>query len=156
MRLDEAQKKGLQILKQVSPFIARGRLGGSIRRKNPVVRDIDIVIELKPQNLDKLKDYVSKLGELKLKGDKLIRVITKDNTQVDIYIANKENYEPLLLIRTGSKEHNVKLTTRAISMNMQLTANGLIDKKTGKIIAISEKNIFKALKMNYVEPQNRN
>ena len=155
MRLDEAIKKGLQILKQISPFIERSRLAGSIRRKKSFVRDIDIVIELKPQNLDKLKDYVSKLGELKLKGDKLIRVIMKDNIQIDIYIGNKENYEPLLLIRTGSKEHNVKLTTRAISMNMKLTANGLIDTKTGKIIATSEKDVFKVLKMNYLEPEKR-
>ena len=40
-------------------------------------------------------------------------------------------------------------------MNMQLTANGLIDNK-GSIIALSEKDIFKALKMNYVEPEKRN
>lgn len=156
MQLNEAHKKGLQILKQISPFIARGHLAGSIRRKKPFVRDIDIVIELKPQNSDKLKESLSNLGELKLKGNKLIRVITKDNIQVDVYIGTKENYEPLLLIRTGSKEHNVKLTTRAQSMDMKLTANGLIDKKTEKIIAISEKDIFKMLKMNYVEPEKRN
>ena len=82
-------------------------------------------------------------------------MITQDNAQVDVYIANKENYEPLLLIRTGSKEHNVKLTTKAISLGMKLTANGLIDNKTGKIIATSEKDIFKALKMNYIEPEKR-
>ena len=155
MELNEAHKKGLQILKQISPFIARGRLAGSIRRKKPIAKDVDIVVELLPNSIEKLKDELSKLGLLKLKGDKLIRLITKDNAQVDIYIATKENYEPLLLIRTGSKEHNVKLTTRALSMNMQLTANGLIDKKIGKIIATSERDIFKALKMNYVEPQNR-
>ena len=156
MQLNEAIKKGLQILKQISPFIVRGRLVGSIRRRKPIVRDIDIIIELKPQNLDKLKDSISKLGELILKGNKLIRVITKDDVQVDIYIATKENYEPLLLIRTGSKEHNVKLTTRAHIFNYKLTANGLIDMKTGSIIATSEKDIFKALKMNYIDPEKRN
>ena len=156
MQLNEARKKGEQILKQIAPFIVRGRLAGSIRRKKPFVRDIDIVVEVQLQNLDKLKNFVSQLGELKLKGDKLVRLITNDNVQIDIYIATKENYEPLLLIRTGSKEHNIKLTIRALSMNMQLTANGLIDKKTGKIIATSERDIFKALKMIYVEPKKRN
>ena len=156
MQLHEACQKGLQILKQISPFIARGRLAGSIIRKKPIVRDIDIVVELKPNHLDKLKKCLAEIGKIKLKGDKLIRFITTDNVQVDIYIASKENYEPLLLIRTGSKEHNVKLTTRALSFNYTLTANGLIDKKTGSIIAKSEKDIFKALKMNYVEPEKRN
>ena len=155
MQLNEAKKRGMQIYKQISPYVKRGRLAGSIRRNKTFVRDIDIVIELKPNNLDQLKSSLMGLGELRLKGDKLIRFITKDNTQVDIYIATKENYEPLLLIRTGSKEHNIKLTTRALSMNLQLTANGLIDKKTGKIIATSERDIFKALKMSYIEPEKR-
>ena len=155
MELKEAEKEGYSILKNIFHIVRRGRLAGSIRRKKPIVKDVDIVVELLPNNIEKLKDELSKLGTLKLKGDKLIRLITKDNAQVDIYIATKENYEPLLLIRTGSKEHNVKLTTRALSMNMQLTANGLIDKKTGKIIATSEKDIFKALKMNYIEPEKR-
>ena len=156
MQLTEATKKGEQILKQISPFIARGRLAGSIRRKRPIVKDIDIVVELKPTHLDNIKKSLADLGELKLKGDKLIRLITKDNVQVDVYIGTKENYEPLLLIRTGSKEHNVKLTTRAHIFNYKLTANGLINTKTGYIIATSEKDIFKALKMSYVDPQNRN
>ena len=156
MKLDEAIKKGVQILRKISPFIARGQLAGSIRRKKLIVRDIDIVVELKPNHLDKLKKCLAEIGKIKLKGDKLIRFITTDNVQVDIYIASKENYEPLLLIRTGSKEHNIKLTTRAQSLSYKLTANGLIDNKTGSVIAKSEKDIFKTLKMNYVEPQNRN
>ena len=154
MQLNEAIKKGVQILKYISKSIVRGRLAGSIRRRKPIVRDIDIVVEIKPDNLDKLNKCLAEIGNIKLKGDKLIRLITNDNVQVEVYIAT-DNYEPLLLIRTGSKEHNIKLTTRALSMNMQLTANGLIDKKTGKIITTSEKDIFKALKMNYVEPEKR-
>ena len=156
MQLNEVIKKGELILRKIAPYITRGRLAGSIRRKKPIVRDIDIVIESPLINIDKLKNELSKLGTLKLKGDKLIRILTPDNAQVDIYIASKENYESLLLIRTGSKEHNIKLTTRAQSLNYKLTANGLIDNKTGSIIAKSEKDIFKALKMNYVEPEKRN
>ena len=156
MQLIEAQEKGKQILRQLEQFIVKGQLVGSIRRKKPIVRDIDIVIELKPDNLDNLKKSLSELGNLTLKGKKLIRLITSDNIQVDIYIASQENYDPLLLIRTGSKEHNVKLTTRSHIFNYKLTANGLIDMKTGSIIATSEQDIFKALKMNYVEPENRN
>ena len=48
------------------------------------------------------------------------------------------------------------MQTKAQSLNYKLTANGLIDNKTGSVIAKSEKDIFKALKMNYVEPEKRN
>ena len=156
MELNEAIKKGEQVLKHISTYIKRRRLAGSIRRNKSIVRDIDIVVEVSSENLEKIKDSLAELGQLKLKGDKLIRLITFDNVQVDIYIANKENYNSLLLIRTGSKEHNIKLTTRAHIFNYKLTANGLINMKTGSVIATSERDIFKALKMNYVEPQNRN
>ena len=155
MQLNEAKKRGEQILRHISPYIKRERLAGSIRRKKPIVRDIDIVVELKQDNLDKLKKCLEEIGTIKLKGNKLIRFITIDNMQVDVYIATKENYEPLLLIRTGSKEHNIKLTTKAQSLNYKLTANGLIDNKTCSIIAKSEKDIFKMLKMNYLEPEKR-
>jgi len=156
MQLNEAQKKGEQVLKQIAQFISRGRLAGSIRRKKPIVKDIDIVIELKPNHLEDLKESLAKLGEFKLKGDKAIRLLTSDNIQIDLYVGNKDNYESLLLIRTGSKEHNVKLTTRSHIFNYKLTANGLIDIKTDSIIATSERDIFKALKMDYVEPEKRN
>ena len=155
MQLTEAIKKGENVLKKISPFIVRGRLAGSIRRKKPIVKDIDIVVEIKLDNLEDLKNSLFELGEIKLKGEKLVRIIAEDNTQIEIYIGNKENYEPLLLIRTGSKEHNIKLTTKAISLGMKLTANGLIDIETNSIIATSEKDIFKALNLPYLEPEKR-
>jgi DNA polymerase (family 10) len=74
---------------------------------------------------------------------------------VDIYRARPETWGVLLLIRTGSIEHNIKLCSRARAMNMMLSAKkGVI--KDGKVVASrTEEEIFKALEMDFVEPEKR-
>ena len=46
-------------------------------------------------------------------------------------------------------EHNIKLSKRALSMGMNLTHSGLT--KDGKIIASTEKEVFEALGLSYIE-----
>jgi DNA polymerase (family 10) len=80
---------------------------------------------------------------------------TSEPVQVDIYRARPETWGVLLLIRTGSIEHNIKLCNRARAMNMMLSAKkGVI--KNGKVIASrTEEEIFQALEMDFVEPEKR-
>jgi DNA polymerase (family 10) len=59
------------------------------------------------------------------------------------------------LIRTGSKEHNIKLCQHAIDKGMKLSSEkGLM--KDGKVIASkTEEEIFQGLGMDYVKPEER-
>ena len=43
---------------------------------------------------------------------------------LDIYVATPETWATLLLIRTGSRAHNIKLCARARAMGMRLHADG--------------------------------
>ena len=58
-----------------------------------------------------------------------------------------------MLICTGSAEHNIKLSKRALSMGMKLSHKGLI--KDGKVVASTEEEIFTALDLPYVPPEER-
>lgn len=80
------------------------------------------------------------------------RVIYK-REQINLYVADQQTYEPLILIRTGSAEHNIKLSSIALRKGMKLTHHGLI--RDGKVIASTEKGIFEALGMDFVEPEQR-
>ena len=80
--------------------------------------------------------------------------LTIEGVNVDLYVATPETWEPLLLIRTGSAEHNIKLSMRARKLGMKLAHRGLV--KNGRIIASTEKRIFEALGMEYVPPEERN
>ena len=138
---------------------------GSIRRKRPEVHDIDIV--LVPQSwmwntiIQSLKNNME--ARVVEAGQELVRlrvpsqniVTTQPYVQVDIYRARPETWGVLLLIRTGSIQHNIMLCSRAQHIRMMLSAaKGVI--KDGKVIASrTEEEIFKALNMDFVEPEKR-
>lgn len=105
---------------------------GSIRRMKESVNDIDIVAISKPESEYgfgdiTLDDAISLLHEgttdKPLLGEKLKRFFYKGIT-IDIYLANEKTFETLTLIRTGSKEHNIRLTTLARGKGLKLYANG--------------------------------
>jgi DNA polymerase/3'-5' exonuclease PolX len=150
---------------------------GSLRRKCSQVNDIDIVVIPK---IEKTKDDTlfgepvdinildRKLAELcfdermkvDVSGSKIKRFLEFDNSEVpiDVYIADSETLPTLLLIRTGSKLHNIKLCVRARDMRLQLKANGegLIDAQLRPIKVLSEEDIFKILGFAFVPPEGRN
>ena len=76
--------------------------------------------------------------------------------QVDVYFAKEETWGILLLVRTGSKEHNIRLCKHAINTGMKLSSEkGLME--DGKVISSkTEEEIFQGLGMDYVKPEERN
>ena len=114
-----------------SHFVA-WRVCGSIRRKCKNVNDIDIVAIPKPESEygfggKTLDDAISLLHkgttDKPLLGEKLKRFFYR-GISIDIYLANEKTFETLKLIRTGSKEHNIRLTTLARGKGLKLYANG--------------------------------
>ena len=159
MKYEIAKSIGEEILNKLEPFIVKGTVAGSIRRNKLEVHDIDLVIL--PKNefmiMENIKKVLRSYGFLDKEGNQIIRVKGKNDEEIDCYIANERNYEILVLIRTGSANHNIKLAKKALSLGMKLDfSKGLVDSKTRKVIANTEKSIFEALNMVYVEPENRN
>lgn len=157
MELIKAKNIGERVLDEISHLIEKGEIAGSIRREKPEVGDIDLVVLPKKEfmTLDNLKSVLKKQGTIEVEGDKVIRV-NKGDVKLDFYIANENNYEVLLLIRTGSKEHNRNLAIEALKQGKKLNfAEGLIDIKTKSIISDTERGIFEALNLKYKEPEER-
>src|SRR3954453_307508 len=79
-----------------------------------------------------LPEVVRVLGQ----GATKASVLTGSGLQVDLRIIPKEHFGAALMYFTGSKEHNVKLRSRALDMGMTLNEWGLykitIDKKADK------------------------
>ena len=164
MKLEEAEQLASQIVHSIEQFCDPEHVvvAGSIRRKRSEVNDIDIV--LVPQAwmwntiIQKLK--TNWLAEVVEAGQELARLkvptgATSETVQVDIYRARPETWGVLLLIRTGSMQHNIKLCSRARAMNMMLSAKqGVI--KDGKVVASrTEEEIFRALDLDFVPPELR-
>ena len=154
MKLEEALKIISEVYYRLKPNCERIEVAGSIRRHKPNVNDIDIV--LIPSDVVKLAQAVDSLGPHTINGAKIKRVSYK-GTQVDIYYATTDIWATLLLIRTGSKENNIRLCSAARRKGWKLCASGmgLFDEKGDKIAGDSEESIYKALGLKYQEPWER-
>jgi len=154
MDLERAQKIANEVIKRLSPYCSRIQVAGSIRRKAPNPRDIDLV--LIPSDLLNLHHEIMGLGQVRMSGSKIMRVMV-NSTQVDIYVASEQTWAMLLLIRTGSKENNIRLCSRAKDMGWHLAASGdgLFNEKGERIAGDSEESIFRELGLPYQAPEER-
>ncbi len=155
MSLETAQKTAAAVFKRLAPYCKRIEVAGSIRRRRPQVNDIDIV--LIPSDPWQLHQEVLKLGQTKMAGSKSIRVDI-GVTQIDLYVADPATWATLLLIRTGSKDNNIRLASRAKERGWRLAASGdgLFNEKGERIAGDTERSIYEALGLPYKEPWERN
>lgn len=160
MRLEEATTIAEKVKESLSPYCEKLEIAGSIRRRKPVVHDIDMVLIEKPEAALILSSLIASMGRMELNGDKLKRLWYGDklpSISIDIYIATPATWATLLLIRTGSKENNIRLASLAKRRGWQLKANGdgLFNERGERIAGETEQSIYEALGIPYQEPNER-
>ncbi len=157
MELERAKKIADEVIARLQPYCSRIQIVGSIRRHKPTVKDIDIV--LIPSDAWKLEGEVLAIARPfrpRLSGGKLKRV-GYNGVQVDLYCATPETWATLLLIRTGSKENNIRLVTLAKKKGWHLSASGegLFNGNGRRVAGDSEESIYEALGLPYQRPEER-
>ena len=160
MELQQARTLSQEVVSLLSPHCQRIEVVGSIRRKTPFPRDIDLV--LIPGNQGALAMALHNLGTHISTGEKIARRLYK-GIGVDVYIATPETWACHLLIRTGSKEHNIKLTGLAKRRGWQLHADGRglfngredSNEKRVRLAGDTEESFFVALQIPYLLPEMR-
>ena len=157
VKLAEAKSIAERVIAALSPHCDRIEIAGSIRREKPVVHDIDVVLIPKPEEELLFNAALCRLGSMEVDGPKLKRIRLPENISVDIYLADPSTWAILLLIRTGSAESNVRLSSLARSKGWRLKASGegLFDEDGTRIAGDTEKSIYEALGMQYQEPNER-
>jgi len=157
LELAKGQEIAAEVIEHLSPYCQRIEVAGSIRRKTPTPRDIDIVlIPVDPWNLEAEVLALARPFQPKLSGEKLKRFDYK-GAQVDLYYASPETWATLLLIRTGSKENNIRLCSKAKRAGWHLAASGagFFDCTGQRVAGDTEESIYKALGLPYQEPEER-
>ena len=166
----EVEPLAFKILEAIEPYCLKAEVAGSIRRRRGVINDLDFVVLPKPKptlNLYWLKLIKTVRTEFDgitvAQGDKLARFNVpfaskqgQGYLQVDLYRAEPDTWGILLLVRTGSKEHNVKLCNLAISKGLRLKYSvGLVDDSGLVVAGRSEEDVFAALGLPFVPPAER-
>lgn len=154
--LERAQRTAEQVIKRLAPYCKRIQVAGSIRRKKPEVKDIEILLIPNPSESWQLNSAIKALGNRIKGGPKYVQVDV-GTCMVDLFFATEQNWGTLLLIRTGSAENNIRLCTRARDLNMALHADGsgLFNAEDKRIAGDTEQSIYNALGLKYQEPWER-
>lgn len=158
MKLERAKVIAERVTDTLRPHCHRIQIAGSIRRGAPLVNDIDIVLIEKPDAALLMPGILSTIGLFQLNGPHVKRLYLPQHTiTVDIYIATPTTWATLLLIRTGSKENNIRLCSLARRKGWQLKANGegLFDQHGNRIAGDTDRSIYDALGIPYQEPHAR-
>ena len=163
MKLQEAKRLAFKVMQTIGDCCEKVEVAGSVRRRRGEVHDIDIVVIPKPFMWGRIPILMRSELDAKpgIGGPELIRMYVPfanspdGQAQVDFYAAKPETWGVILLIRTGSTDHNIRLCTHAKALEMMLSASrGVVEK--GMVVASkTEEDIFKALILPYVEPGDR-
>ena len=158
--LSGAERVAAQVKATVEDQCDLIEVAGSIRRQKTKVHDIDFVAVAK-SDADWLK-INEKLKQLKAKpncsGNSVIKAFVpcEDGLfQVDFYRAKSSTFGILLLVRTGSADHNMWLAGHSFSKGMRLKYSEGLIKDDAAIAGKTEQGVFEALDLPCPLPSKR-
>jgi len=146
------------LAEEVCKVLARKRIQaeicGSIRRRADVVGDVDMVVSSPTKAVvEALKGFPKKVVATPNKNEKGYTFLIEE-VQFDFYYSSPENWGAMVLFLTGSQLFNIILRGMAKRDGMKLSQYGLFH--NGEVIAgRTERQIFDALGLEYVEPERR-
>ena len=180
MTLELAKHYAGKIVEWLAPYCDRIEVAGSVRRERLVCNDIDLVVI--PKFAEGGKDMFGVpvgervnlvhsallesvrvgagrkwiAGEKNSEGSNFIVQLAK--CQLDVYVATEINWGSKLVQRTGSKEHNIWLASRARSLGYSWELErGIVgvhtDRELG--VGVTEEAVYKVLEMDFIPPQDR-
>lgn len=163
--LPMAQRIAEQVAAAMQPFCERIEIAGSVRRRRPMVNDLDFMVLLGWRSANSFRVRASNNASVIKSGDDIFIIQLKDGTRVDFYFAHngagdlleKEpgNWGSVLLCRTGSKEHNIYIASRARELGLKWETMRGITRAGAVIASLTEEEIFKALELDFVPAAKR-
>ena len=138
--------------------VERIEIAGSLRRQKETVGDIDLLVATTHPPTPIMDAFVTLPGisETIVKGEKKTSVRTVQGIQVDLRVVAPEVFGSALHYFTGSKEHHVKLRTRAKRAGLKISEYGVFkDGDDTPIASATEEDLYAALDLAYIPPELR-
>ena len=145
---------------QALPDVERAEAAGSFRRGMETVGDLDfIVASSNPAPIMEWFVGMEGITEVTAHGETKSSIRMEGGMQADLRVVPAEQFYFALHHFTGSKDHNVRMRQKALSIGLSLSEWGLrpeeeknATRKKGPVSASSEEDVFKALGLSYVPP----
>jgi len=141
------------------PDVIRLAAGGSTRRRNETVHDIDIIVSTShPAAISKIFREHLLVESVMASGDTKSSVMLEGGLQADLRVVTDEEYPFALNYFTGSKEHNIVLRGLAQERGWTLNEYRLAPAKENapEIPAVrDERDLYAVFGLDYIEPELR-
>jgi DNA polymerase (family 10) len=143
------------------PHVTHAQIAGSYRRKKEIVRDLDFIVSTRQPD-EVLEDFVGHplVESVLARGGTKASVLLQSGLQCDLRAVSGAEYPFALNYFTGSKEHNVRMRSRALERGWSLNeyrfsaAEGRTRNEPLPEVR-SEEELYRALGLAYVEPELR-
>jgi len=165
MTFTKAHALAVSIKAKLSPYCSRCEIAGSIRRRCQEVGDVEIVcVPLKEKDglFDDImvvnRGFIQAVNQWEKvrgnpEGSYTQRII--DGEKLDIFIANENNWGLIYAVRTGSRDFShYKLASRWKKLGYE-SKHGVLWKDDEPTYVREEKDLFKLLGRDWVEPEDR-
>jgi DNA polymerase (family X) len=152
---------GLNVAKEfidlTKDFYARIEIGGSIRRKEPIVHDIDLCA------IAKDRESIPSYGKIVEKaGGKMIRfggeyaTLLFKGVQINVLFVAEETWGAGIMWSTGPKGHTIGMNIKADELGYKFNRKGISNRSTGELIPTpTEQDIATLLHWEYKPPELR-
>lgn len=143
------------------PRVTLVQIAGSFRRKKEIVRDLDFIASTRyPKEVSDHFVTHPLVESVIAQGDTKSSVLLKNGIQCDLRVVTSGEYPFALNYFTGSKEHNVKMRSRALERGWSLNEYRFSEVEGKKLKEsppeiYTEADIYKALGLEYIEPELR-
>ncbi len=171
--LGRAEEVANEVVKLLEPGCERIVIAGSIRRRKPEVGDIELLAIPKYSGLSchvnlldqeiidlmhaKILNYrLNKRGRRTYGPKNKLMVHLPSGIGVDIFSTTDECWAVSLVVRTGGAETNRRIATVALRKGWHWHAYGRgFTTLDGEVTCRSEREVFEAIGMSYLEPWER-
>jgi len=142
------------------PEVEKVEAAGSFRRGMETVGDLDFIVASgNPAPIMEWFTSMDGVAEVTAHGDTKSSIRLEGGMQADLRVVPPEQFYFALHHFTGSKDHNVRMRQKALSLGLSLSEWGLrpeeekdSSRKAGPIEAHAEEDVFQALGLSYVPP----
>ena len=170
LALAVAEKIAAKIVDELTPMCARIQIAGSIRRGRQSVGDIDLVLLPHPGQFGSIVARLDRNTEVITNGEsnsiRILHLPKIGPVQIDCFIAHAgkrglfddepSNWGSIVLCRTGSTRHNIRVVQRAKDRGLTWDyTRGILNARGQVIAGAEEADIYRVLDLPFQEPQNR-
>ncbi|CAJ36494.1 DNA-directed DNA polymerase X [Methanocella arvoryzae MRE50] len=136
--------------------LAQADVAGSLRRRAPMIGDIDIVAAAHdPAEVIDCFCNMPITRIVKDRGEHHAEITTRYRVDAKLKIVSRDNYGLRLALNTGSKAHLRELEKRAMARGDRLSKEGFYKGGEEKVKFPREEGLYRALGLEYIPPELR-